>query len=212
MAEQRREGDRRRKEASERRSEDAETMRRQEEDNRQTAERLRARAEDYRGEAEGLRSEAEGGRSLHEIQRVAAEVAREAAESLRRAAFEAVTTVEELRGLVHRAGDAIQDHEQVVRLIRGGTGPRGTTPAELRILEAISANDGETFLPAGPSAAEAQAFDELVESLQGLQRLGWIELEVSGQAGHVGTYRRKYIAAVARCTDDGRQAMRLLGK
>jgi hypothetical protein len=199
MAEQRREGDRRRKEASERRSEEAETLRRQEEDNRQTAEMLRARAEGYRGEAEGLRSEAEGGRSLP-------------AERLRRAAFEAVTTVEELRELVDRAGEAIQDHEEVVRLIRGGTGSRGTTPADLRILEAISGSDAETFLPAGPSAAEAQAFDELVESLQGLRRLGWIELEVSQQAGHVGTYRRKYIAAVARCTDDGRQAMRLLGK
>jgi hypothetical protein len=66
--------------------------------------------------------------------------------------------------------------------------------------------------PAGPSAAEAQAFDELVESLQGLRALGWIELEVSKQAGHVGMYRRRYIAAVARCTDDGRQAIRLLGK
>jgi hypothetical protein len=52
------------------------------------------------------------------------------------------------------------------------------TPKELEILEALSCTDVETFLPAGRSAPQAQAFDELVELLQGMQRLRWIELEV----------------------------------
>jgi hypothetical protein len=86
------------------------------------------------------------------------------------------------------------------------------TPKQLEILKAISRRDVETFLPAGGSAAEAQAFDELVDWLQGLRRLGWIELEVAEQAAHVGKYRRRYIAAVARCTDHGRQVVRLLGE
>ena len=61
------------------------------------------------------------------------------------------------------------------------------TPKELEILKAISCTDVETFFPAGGSAAEAQAFDELVDWLQGLRRLGWIELEVAEQAAHVGS-------------------------
>ena len=86
------------------------------------------------------------------------------------------------------------------------------TPKELEILKALSCTDVETFFPAGGSAAEAQSFDELVDWLQGLRRLGWIELEVAEQAAHVGKYRRKYIAAVARCTEHGRQALRLVGE
>jgi hypothetical protein len=58
------------------------------------------------------------------------------------------------------------------------TQPEGMTPKELEILEALSCTDVETFLPAGRSAPQAQAFDELVELLQGMQRLRWIELEV----------------------------------
>ena len=83
------------------------------------------------------------------------------------------------------------------------------TPKELEILKALSCTDVETFFPAGGSAAEAQAFDDLVDWLQGL---GWIELKVAEQAAHVGMYRRKYIAAVARCTDHGRQLERMLGE
>jgi hypothetical protein len=86
------------------------------------------------------------------------------------------------------------------------------TSKELETLKALSCTDVETFFPTGGSAAEAQAFDELVEWLQGLRRLGWIELEVAEQAARVVKYRRKYIAAVARCTDHGRQVVRMLGE
>jgi hypothetical protein len=86
------------------------------------------------------------------------------------------------------------------------------TPEELETLKAICAREVETFLPAGPSAAQWKAFDELVKRLEALKRLGWIELEVAGQSGRVGKYQRTYIAAVARCTEQGRQSLRLLGE
>jgi hypothetical protein len=86
------------------------------------------------------------------------------------------------------------------------------TPEELEILRALSCKDVETFLPAGRSAAQAKAFDALVERLQAMQRLGWIELEVAEKAGRVEKYQRKYIAAAARCTDEGRRALQLLGE
>jgi hypothetical protein len=86
------------------------------------------------------------------------------------------------------------------------------TPQELEILKAICSEEVKTFLPAGPSVAEAQVFDELVEWLQRLQRLKWIDLEVAEKVGRVGKYQRKYIAAAARCTEHGRQILSLLGE
>ena len=86
------------------------------------------------------------------------------------------------------------------------------TTDELELLKAISGKNVETFLPAGRSAAQAKAFDELVERLQALKRLGWIDLEVAGQSGRVGKYERTYVAAVACCTDGGRRALQLLGE
>jgi hypothetical protein len=86
------------------------------------------------------------------------------------------------------------------------------TPDELKLLKAISGVDVETFLPAGQSAAQASAFDALVERLQALQRLGWIELKAAEQPGTVGKYQRKYVAAIARCTDEGHRALQLLGE
>jgi predicted transcriptional regulator len=86
------------------------------------------------------------------------------------------------------------------------------TPAELELLKVISGEAAKTFLPAGRSAAHAKAFRELVQQLEALKRLGWIELEVAGQSGRVGKSQRTYIAAVARCTEQGRQALGLLGE
>jgi hypothetical protein len=87
------------------------------------------------------------------------------------------------------------------------------TPEELEILKAISCQDVETFLPAGPSATQAQAFDELVEVLQRMERLGWIELRFAASRSQlVGRYKRKYRGAVARCTDHGREVLRMLGE
>jgi hypothetical protein len=54
-------------------------------------------------------------------------------------------------------------------------------------------------------AAQARAFDALVDTLQRMRRMGWPELEVAERPAQVGRYRRRYIGAVARCTDEGRR-------
>jgi len=55
------------------------------------------------------------------------------------------------------------------------------TPEELELLTSISAKNVETFFPAGRSAAQGQAFDELVERLQSMERLRWIEMKAAEQ-------------------------------
>ena len=84
-------------------------------------------------------------------------------------------------------------------------------PEELEILKGLRGTAFQSFFPTGRSIAQAEAFDALVESLEGMRQSGWIELEVSPSGVQVGNYRRKYRAAVARCTDAGREALRLLG-
>ena len=87
------------------------------------------------------------------------------------------------------------------------------TPRELEILKVISCKDVETFLPADRTAAQVRAFDELVEVLQGMRRLGWIQIEVAKHRGRQsGRYQPQYLAAVARCTDEGRRALQMLGE
>jgi len=86
------------------------------------------------------------------------------------------------------------------------------TPEELELLRSISTKDVETFLPAGKSAAQAQAFDELVARLESMERLQLIEVKVAAQPGRIGKYERRYVAAVARCTEHVRQVLRLLGE
>jgi hypothetical protein len=86
------------------------------------------------------------------------------------------------------------------------------TPQELELLKSISERDFETFLPAGRTAADAKAFDDLVAVLQGMQRLNWIALEVVEQPARLGKYDRQYVGAAARCTEAGREVLRLLGE
>jgi hypothetical protein len=86
------------------------------------------------------------------------------------------------------------------------------TPEEIQLLRTLAASDVETFLPAGRNAAQAEAFDVLVEQLQRMERLGWLELKAAERPGRIGKYQRRYVAAVARCTDHGRQVLALLGE
>jgi hypothetical protein len=84
--------------------------------------------------------------------------------------------------------------------------------AELEILKGIDRRDVQTFLPAGLDADEVRHFHELIERLQDMKRLGWIELEIAEKRSRVGKDLGNYIAAVARCTEHGRQVLRLLGE
>jgi hypothetical protein len=86
------------------------------------------------------------------------------------------------------------------------------TPEELQLLKAISEKDLSTFVPAGQGAAQAQRFDRLVETLQTLERLGWIELQVTLRRTARVTQRSKYVGAAARCTEQGRRVLVYLGE
>jgi hypothetical protein len=82
------------------------------------------------------------------------------------------------------------------------------TPEEMEILKVLSGTAFQAFFPTGRSIAAAETFDALVESLLRMQQSRWIELEVEASNARVGYYQRKYKAAVARCTDAGREALK----
>jgi hypothetical protein len=79
---------------------------------------------------------------------------------------------------------------------------------EMEILKTLHGTAFQAFFPKGRSIAAAETFDALVESLLHMQRSGWIELQVEPSKAVVGYYQRKYKAAVARCTDVGREALK----
>jgi hypothetical protein len=87
------------------------------------------------------------------------------------------------------------------------------TPKELALLRALSCEEVRTFLPMDTSPERLQEFDELVEALGTLERCGWIELKVMKRArGRTGRHQPKYAGAAARCTEAGKEALRLLGE
>jgi hypothetical protein len=66
------------------------------------------------------------------------------------------------------------------------------------------------YLPEGFSIPDLRAFDALVTILGQWKKAGWIQLEVVRSGRTVKGYRRKYTAAAARCTPQGKMALRLL--
>lgn len=68
------------------------------------------------------------------------------------------------------------------------------TPEEIELLKAIYEAGEQRFGLRRKTAAAAQAFDELVEALEWFQRYRWVDLDVT------------------RCTEAGREALRLLGE
>jgi hypothetical protein len=86
------------------------------------------------------------------------------------------------------------------------------TLEEMEILKMLRGTDFQAFFPTGRSIAAAETFDVLVESLRRMQQSRWIELEVETSKATVGPYQRKYKAAIARCTDRGREELKLLGE
>jgi hypothetical protein len=69
--------------------------------------------------------------------------------------------------------------------------------------------DVVTFMPEGNTAAARAKYDATIESLGEMQKAGWIELEVNAAKRGRPEARR---AAAARCTEAGREALRLLGE
>jgi hypothetical protein len=72
--------------------------------------------------------------------------------------------------------------------------------------------DVVTFMPKDNTAAARAKYDATIDSLREMQQAGWVELEVNkptrGHGGRSGAKR----AAAARCTEAGREALRLPGE
>ena len=85
------------------------------------------------------------------------------------------------------------------------------TEQEITILQALCQADHQLYKPQSSSLAALRGFDELVASLQEMKKAGWIELEVEKSGKLIRGYLRRYKAAAARCTPDGRETLRLLG-
>jgi hypothetical protein len=56
-------------------------------------------------------------------------------------------------------------------------------------------------------------FEATLESLREMQKAGWLELEVSEDKKRLrGRHRQTIRGAAARCTEQGKEALRLLGE
>jgi hypothetical protein len=86
------------------------------------------------------------------------------------------------------------------------------TDQEIAVLRALCRSDQVAYIPEGSSTAALREFDDLVLGLYGMQKMGWIELEVEKGGKAVKGYKQKYRAAAARCTKHGREALRMLGE
>ena len=72
--------------------------------------------------------------------------------------------------------------------------------------------DGVTFMPEDNTSAARAKYDATIESLREMKKAGWIELEVNKPTGRRGGRPGVKRAAAARCTEAGRDALRLLGE
>jgi len=83
----------------------------------------------------------------------------------------------------------------------------------LRCCDSLAETDVVTFMPEDNTAAALTRFEANVESLREMQKAGWVELEVAeDKKRRRGRHRQTLRGAAARCTEAGREALRLLGE
>ena len=85
------------------------------------------------------------------------------------------------------------------------------TEQQITVLRALCEAGGEVYQPQSSSLVALREFDELVATLQDMNKAGWIELEVEKSGKMIRGYLRRYKTAAAQCTPHGREALRLLG-
>jgi hypothetical protein len=84
------------------------------------------------------------------------------------------------------------------------------TEAEITLLRSLAETDVVTFMPEDNTAAAVARFKATLESLRDLQKAGWVELEVAEDLERRrGRHRETKRGAAARCTEAGREALRL---
>jgi hypothetical protein len=87
------------------------------------------------------------------------------------------------------------------------------TAAEVALLQSLAQADVVTFMPEDTTAAAVARFEATVESLREMQMAGWVELEVAeDKKRRRGRHRQTLRGAASRCTEAGREALRLLGE
>jgi hypothetical protein len=87
------------------------------------------------------------------------------------------------------------------------------TAAEIALLRSLAEADVVTFMPESSTAAAVARFEATLASLRDLQKAGWVEIEVADeQKRRRGRHRQTKRGAAARCTEAGREALRLLGE
>jgi hypothetical protein len=84
------------------------------------------------------------------------------------------------------------------------------TEAEIALLKSLAAVDVVTFRPEGAGRAALGRYEATLARLKDLQRAGWVELEIADEKKRQRGQTRR--GAAARCTDVGREALRLLGE
>jgi hypothetical protein len=86
------------------------------------------------------------------------------------------------------------------------------TPAEIALLRSLCETDVVTLMLDDKTVAARARYEATLESLREMQKAGWVELEVNQatrcRRGRSGVKP----AAAARCTETGREALRLLGE
>jgi hypothetical protein len=88
------------------------------------------------------------------------------------------------------------------------------TEAQITLLRSLAEADVVTFIPEGNTAAAALArFEATLANLRDPQKAGWVELEVAEDLERRrGRHRQTERGAAARCTDQSREALRMLGE
>jgi hypothetical protein len=86
------------------------------------------------------------------------------------------------------------------------------TAAEIALLRSLAETEVVTFMPEDDTAAALARFTATLENLRDLQKAGLVELEVAEeQKRRRGRHRQTMRGASARCSEAGREALRLLG-
>ncbi len=84
------------------------------------------------------------------------------------------------------------------------------TEAEITLLRSLAEVDVVTFMPEGTTRAAVARFEATLASLKEMQKAGWVELEIADEKKRQRGQPRR--GAAARCTEAGREALRLLGE
>ncbi|HEX3236361.1 MAG TPA: hypothetical protein VHR41_19380 [Gemmatimonadales bacterium] len=87
---------------------------------------------------------------------------------------------------------------------------RTLTAAELALLKSLAQVEVVTFMPEGAGRAAVARYEATLASLKDMQKAGWVELQIADEKTRQRGQTRQ--GASARCTEAGREALRLLGE